>query len=276
MLLLIVISTVVPACSYNSKMLIQDDTSVVEIPVPQAGKSEIEDLPAAENKSNEFEEVKPQDGSSAASLFSASPRRFIDVFYGTVETLDGTVSTSSDSGVVCLFSCISTAHSASRVVHFRPSALYGIRVGTWLENYPYVGFAGDVSYLQANAPGVRIWYVPLSLVMMGRYPFLKTDTAPDGHLQLYGGVMISRVTGDIEVQFSPEMSGRIGGSADGFGTGVLLGIAWRLPPYAVFGEYRLMNASLDFDSESKFFGGSTSASADLKSRQMAFGVSYTF
>jgi len=272
---LMVISILVPACSYHGRILKRDDTSVVEIPAAQVGKSDSEAPAAAKNKSNEFEVVKPKNGNSAASLSSSAPRHFIDVFYGTAKTLDGAVSVSSESGgAFCLLPPCNVVHSVSRTVHFDPSSLYGIRVGTWLENYPYVGFAGELSYLQANAPGVRIWYVPLSFVMMGRYPFLRTESVPDGRLQLYGGVMISLIAGDLEVDFTPVMSKR-GGSAGGLGAGALLGIAWHLPSFAVFGEFRMMRASLDFE-EKGLFGGSSSASVDLDSRQMVFGVSYKY
>ncbi len=90
--------------------------------------------------------------------------------------------------------------------------------------------------------------------------------------------MASEIIGDIEVDFTPQMPQKVGGFSDGFnaGGGVLLGIAWHFSSYAFFGEFRAMKAKLDYDSESGFFGGSESASTELESRQMVFGVSRKF
>ncbi len=101
---------------------------------------------------------------------------------------------------------------------------------------------------------------------------------PDGRLQLYGGLMMSEVIGEIEVDFTPQMPRKVGGFSDGFnaGGGVLIGIAWHFPSYAFFSEFRMMKANLDYDSESGLFGGSESAGSDLESRQMVFGVSHKF
>ncbi len=251
----------------------------MEILAAQTGQTADEKLRADKNTSNTFEKVKPQDGSADASRSSASPKHFIDVFYGTAKTLDGEVSvTSSSSGAFCLFPpCPAGSHTVKRIVHFQPSAVYGIRVGKWFENYPYFGFAGDLSYLEANAPGVRIWYAPLSIILMGRYPLCKTESVPEGRLRLYGGAMLSTVIGDMEVDFTPDASSKISGAAGRFigGVGGLLGVAWHFPSFALFSEYRFMKIGLDFE-EKGLFGGSTSASADLESRQLVFGASYKY
>jgi hypothetical protein len=274
-LLLMVISTVVAACSYNGRILKQDDTSVVENPAVQGGQSDVEGLPAEKIKSNTFEEVKPRDGNSVESLIPSAPRSFIDVFYGTVTTLDNNVSASSN-GIVCVSPCTGPASSVSRTVQFHPSALYGIRVGNWFENYPYFGIAGDVSYLQGSAPGVRIQYVPISFVMMGRYPFFRTDKVPDGRLQFYGGAMVSLGVGILEVEFTPDMRTSVGGYSDGHGVGALGGIAWHLPSYALFFEFRITRDWLHFKQNSIWGPGPDSANVELASRQMVFGVSYKY
>jgi hypothetical protein len=220
--------------------------------------------------------LKAQDPKRAAEDVSVSPRHFLDIFYGLVTTADDSVSAFSQDD--CFFFCSNTTHAASRNIHFGPSSAFGFRIGGWLKSYPRVGLAADFSYLQANAPGVNIWYLPISFVVLGRYPFLRTDSMPDGRLQLYGGLMMSEVIGDIEADFTPQMPRKVGGFSDGFnaGGGILLGIAWHFPSYAIFSEFRMIKAHLDYDSGSGLFGGSESASAELESRQMVFGVSHKF
>jgi hypothetical protein len=219
--------------------------------------------------------LRAQEAKDAAAELSSSPRHFFDIFYGPVTTVDTAVSAFSQDS--CFIFCSNTTHSVSRTVHFERSAVFGLRIGGWLRSYPRIGLAADFSYLQANAPGVSIWYVPISFVVLGRYPFLSSDSMPDGRLQLYGGLMMSEVIGDIEVDFTPEMPRKVGGSSDRFniGGGVLLGIAWRFSSFAFFSEFRMMKASLDSE-ESGLFGGSSSASADLETKQTVFGLSHRF
>ena len=220
--------------------------------------------------------LNAQDVKAAAADVSVSPRHFFDIFYGSVTTADSNVSSFSQDE--CIIFCYNTTHSASRDVHFGQSAAFGVRIGGWLKSYPHIGLAADFSYLQTNAPGVDIWYLPISFVVMGRYPFFRTDSVPDGRLQFYGGLMFSEVIGDIEVDFTPQMPRKTGGLIFRFnpGGGVLLGIAWHFSSYAFFSEFRMMKANLDYDSDSGLFGGSESASAELESRQMVFGVSSKF
>jgi hypothetical protein len=261
-LLLIIVCSIVSGCSSTKGKILKPDVASI----PET--THVDDPPTVKLKSNEFEEVKPREGVSAASLLSAAPRHFIDLFFGTATTLDGDVSAPSH---------IANTQSVSRNVQFRSSALFGIRVGTWLENYPYFGLAGEVSYFQANASTVSIWYVPISFLVMGRYPFLRTDTVPDGRLQLYGGALVSLIgPGDIEVDFTPETANKAGNIAVGTGVGVLLGIKWCLPSYALFSEFRLKQDNMEFRQIGLYGEAPESVSADLESRQLLFGVSFRY
>lgn len=207
---------------------------------------------------------------------TSSPIHFLDFFYGSATTADADVYAFSRDSFFLLATY--NTRSAHRNVHFSPSNVFGIRTGGWLKNYPSIGIAADFSLLQANAPGVSIQLVPISFVMMGRYPFLSNETQPDGQLQLYGGLMMSLVIGDIKVDFRPQMTREVGGSSSDFNTGggVLFGIAWHFSSYAVFGEFRMIKASVDYDNEGGFLSAPESASADLETRQIVFGVSYKY
>jgi len=67
----------------------------------------------------------------------------------------------------------------------RSSALFGLRFGRWLDDVPWFGLAVDASYFRP-APDVQT--VPLSLLVMVRYGFLKDEEFTRGRLQPYVGV----------------------------------------------------------------------------------------
>ncbi len=208
----------------------------------------------------------------------SAPTKFVDVFYGWASTDDSNVSASSENP--CFLFCTYNLQSSQRRVEFDSSSVFGIRIGGWLEGYPSIGLAADFSYLQARAPGVTIWYVPISFAVLGRYGFLRTDALPEGRVQIYGGLMISEVIGDIEVDFRPQMTTPVGGFTFDFNLagGLLLGAAWHFPSYALFSEFRMMNASLEYDvsGDDALFGGSEKAKADLDTKQIVIGASYKF
>jgi hypothetical protein len=223
---------------------------------------------------------KQEDGAAAKTggARRSAPTKFVDIYYGWASTDDSNVSASYENP--CFLFCTYDLQSAQRKVRFDSSNVFGIRIGGWLDGYPSIGLAADFSYLQARAPGVTIWYVPISFVVLGRYGFLRTDALPEGRVQIYGGLMISEVIGDIEVDFRPQMTTPVGGFTFDFNLagGLLLGAAWHFPSYALFSEFRMMNASLEYDvsGDDALFGGSEKAKADLDTKQIVIGVSYKF
>ncbi len=216
-----------------------------------------------------------------ADVKPVSPRGFVDVFYGSVTTADDYVTATSQGD--CFLFC-SPPTDYGQQAHFRKSSVFGVRVGGWLKDYPAIGLAADFSFLNAKAPGVAdpsspwtttsgvsIRYMPISFVFLARYSLLRTDPIPDGRIQLYGGLMLSAVIGEIDVN-------GVEGSSTDFGFGTLLGLAWHFPSFAVFGEYRMMQVSLDYDSsEDDWISfGTTAISADLDTKQLVYGVSFKF
>lgn len=262
---------------------------VFDVMKPEKDKSapETERAPA-ESQDNEsqppayvFDAMKPGSDKIGKDGKPLPPRHFFDVFYGSVTTSDDTVSAYSQD--FCLIFCGPPSYY-SQHADFGSSSAFGVRFGAWLKDYPAVGLAGDFSYLRAEAPGtpdisvpgayttgVSIWYTPISFVFLVRSSFLRSDPVPDGRVQLYGGLMLAWVIGDIDVN-------GVGGFSDAnFGVGALAGIAWHFPSFALFGEYRMMNASLSYDSsDSDFSLDNTTASADLDTKQAVFGVSFKY
>jgi len=83
----------------------------------------------------------------------------------------------------------------------------GGRGGYWLESVPWLGFALDASQFTANEaepPGggrvLKLRVVPLSGLLMLRYPLLKSGDFPRGQVYTYAGVgpgaFLTRARGD--------------------------------------------------------------------------------
>jgi hypothetical protein len=207
-----------------------------------------------------------QDNNSSTTSTIKSPKRFFDVFYGTVKATDANVSGSFQPD--CFLFCPPPTYF-SQQEHFGTSSVYGVRIGKWFETYPFLGLAADISYLSADATNASVWYVPISFEFLARYSLFRAESLPDGRLQLYGGFMLSLVVGDVRV------NGMEGSLTTNFGYGALLGIAWHFPSFAIFSEYRVMQVSLSYDYQG-LFGGTQSASVDLNPEQMVFGFSYKY
>lgn len=204
------------------------------------------------------------------------PRHFVDVYYGSAATADADVAASSRYAQSnCFLFCGPVSYSFyGGKTHFQTSPVYGVRTGKWLESRPAVGLAADFSRLTAKAPDVDIWYMPISFVVLARSSFLENDDVPEGRFQLYGGLMLSWVSGSIKVN-------GVGGDSHEVGYGALAGVALHLRSFAVFGEYRIMSARLKHDTTTSEFGNTlggttTSANVDLDTNQALFGVSHTY
>jgi hypothetical protein len=213
------------------------------------------------------EAVKGLEASAEKERVSLPLRNFFDLYYGYVTTKNGSVSASSQGS--CFLFC-GPAQYFSQQAGYEPSSAFGIRFGTWFDKYPAFGIALDIAYLTAESPRVRAWYMPIAFEPLVRYSLLASDAVPDGRLQLYGGLTLALVIGDIKVNGT-------GGAARDFGYGGLLGVAWHFPSFAVFGEYRIFDTKLTYDSSNDWFSfGQSNASADLKTRQLVCGVSFKY
>ncbi len=201
----------------------------------------------------------------AATKRTNALRNFIDLYYGYVTTENSTISASTQGD--CFLFCGPVQYFSGQA-HYEPSSAFGVRYGTWFDKYPALGLALDIAYLSAEAQNVRTWYVPIAVEPLARYSMLSTDVVPDGRLQVYGGLTLALVIGNIRVNGT-------GGSSAEFGFGGLLGAAWHFPSFAVFGEYRIFDTKLSYDSSDDWISfGQSKASASLDTKQMVFGVSF--
>jgi opacity protein-like surface antigen len=153
----------------------------------------------------------------------------------------------------------------------RSSPAFGLRVGRWLDNLqvPWLGVAFDVSYFRP-APDVQT--IPLSLLLMARYGFLKDDEFPGGRLQPYVGLgpgfFISNASGAVGFQEVDDTSRNIGLDAR-------VGLALRIDEnWAAFTEYRFTHFSPSWSVD--VFGGKADASTSFNTHHIVLGVSYRF
>jgi opacity protein-like surface antigen len=153
----------------------------------------------------------------------------------------------------------------------RSSPSFGVRVGKWLDDlqWPWLGVAFDVSYFR---PSTDVQTVPLSLLLMLRYGFLKDEEFPGGRLQPYVGVgpglFISHLNGTIGAQQGDDTSTDIGVDAR-------VGVAYRIDSnWAAFTEYRFTHVSPSWSVD--IFAGKADASNTFNTHHILLGVSYRF
>ncbi len=137
--------------------------------------------------------------------------------------------------------------STTKSLSFDTSGTIGVRGGYWFERWPWVGLAADLSYFSRKAAGADIDLVPLSGLVMLRYPMLISEQFPKGRLQPYMGIgpglFFSHASIDFDPPFGSVNHGDIHVGFDG-----RAGLAWQLyKRLSVFLEYRFTRVSLDYE-----------------------------
>lgn len=262
-----------------------------EAPAPEQAQTEhpaveteqpayIMDIMTTEGGSSAAGQPPGKNGAAAAPAKAGPKRHFVDLFLGSVSTDGDNVSATSSGS--CFIFC-GPAGDYGQYADYEDSTIVGMRIGAWLEDHPAIGIAGDFSYLNADAPGipsavipgavsegVSAWYMPISLAFLVRVPLLRSEPVPEGRVQFYGGLMLSLVLGDIKVN-------GVGGTTTSLGTGMLAGIALHFPSIALFGEYRILNTDLDYDSaDDDWSFDTTKISANMNTDQVIFGMSIKY
>jgi len=153
----------------------------------------------------------------------------------------------------------------------RSSPLFGLRFGRWLEdfNLSWLGVAADVSYFR---PATDVQTVPLSVLVMARYGFLKDDEFKAGRLQPYvglgGALFFSNLSGTIGFQEASDTSTDVG-------LDTRVGVAFMIDAnWAAFTEYRFTHVTPSWNV--KVFDGTTSASTTFNTHHIILGLSYRF
>jgi opacity protein-like surface antigen len=156
----------------------------------------------------------------------------------------------------------------------------GGRLGYWFEKLPWLGVSLDLSYFKADGEKAEFDAVPLSLLLMLRWPLFKSEKFPKGKLQPYTGVGPGYFFTDSRVNFRPALQDSASGSSGEIGLDVRAGLAWQFHKHwAIFGEYRYTDVKIDFTQEDflpLFSGTDVSVKTHLKTNHYLVGISYRF
>jgi hypothetical protein len=139
----------------------------------------------------------------------------------------------------------------TKQLDFGTTGTFGVRGGYWIAPLPWVGMAVDLSFFQRKAEGARIDLVPLSFLVMLRYPILTSDEFPKGRLQPYVGIGPSFFYSHASMDFdSPLGHVTHGNLFSDIGLDVRAGASWQASSHiAVFVEYRFTHVNLDYKEE---------------------------
>ena len=201
---------------------------------------------------------------------------FIDIYGGWANTRDADVDVSiSSSGLGFV-----NMESHKEKVDFASSYGLGARAGYWFEKLPYVGIAGDLSYFKAENKTADIYVVPVSLLLMLRWPLLKNEDFPKGRLQPYVGIGPGFFFSVTKVDFRPTLPKTFSGTSFDVGLDLRAGIAWQFQKHlALLGEYRYTDFSIDLEQTDilyGFAGTKETMKTELATNHFLIGISYRF
>jgi len=201
---------------------------------------------------------------------------FLDVYGGESATRGANVN--AEATYYNIFGSSSQNHTEK--VDLDSSFTMGGRLGYWSEKLPWLGVSLDLSYFKAEGEKAEFDVVPLSLLLMLRWPLFKSENFPKGKLQPYAGVGPGYCFTDSRVNFRPTLQDSASGSSGEIGFDVRTGLAWQFHKHwAIFGEYRYSDVKIDFRQEdflAIISGSEESIKTHLKTNHYLAGISYRF
>jgi len=201
---------------------------------------------------------------------------FADLYFGEASTQSADVSVDISSSSLGFM----RQYTTTKKVDFDDSFMFGGRVGYYFESLPWVGFALDLSYFQADGKNVDNDIVPISLLLMLRWPLFKSENFPKGRLQPYTGIGPGFFLADSKADFRPAVPERVSGSSTDVGIDIRFGLAWQFHKrMALFGEYRHTDFSIDLKQTDILYGLAGSEEkmkTGLTTNHFLMGISYRF
>jgi opacity protein-like surface antigen len=201
---------------------------------------------------------------------------FIDIYGGWASTQDADVDVSISSSSLGFVS----TESHTEKVDFDSSYALGVRAGYWFEKFPYVGIAGDLSYFKAENKTTGIHVIPISLLLMLRYPLFRSEKFPRGRIQPYAGIGPGFFISVSDVDFRPTLPKTFSGTSFDVGLDLRAGIAWQFHKHlALFGEYRYTDFSIDLEQTDILYGlagTKETMKTQLATNHFLIGISYRF
>jgi hypothetical protein len=167
-----------------------------------------------------------------------------------------------------------TLSRTKTTVEFDTAATYGGRLGYWFEGLPWLGLALDVSFFQPH-PDLSV--IPVSVLLMLRYPIWPSEVAPDGQLQPYlgigPGVFISHV--ESGTGLNPALPSTFSETSVQPGLDLRAGLAWQFhKSFAIYGEYRFTYAKPQFEGDIPV--PNATLDTTVSSHHFLVGISYRF
>jgi len=201
---------------------------------------------------------------------------FIDIYGGWASTPSADVDVSISSSSLGFVS----TESHTGKVDFGSSYTLGARAGGYFEKLPYVGIAGDLSYFKAENGTTEIHVIPISLLLMLRYPLFKSEKFPHGRIQPYVGIGPGFFVSVSNVDFRPALPKTVSGTCFDVGLDLRTGITWQFQKrLALFGEYRYTNFNIDLEQTDILYGlagTQQTMKTHLTTNHFLIGVSYRF
>jgi hypothetical protein len=164
--------------------------------------------------------------------------------------------------------------STRREVRYDSSGTYGGRIGYWFEGLPWLGVSMDVSLFK---PVDDVTIIPLSALLMLRWPLLPSEAVPDGQLQPYlavgPGAFVAHLDG--ATHFSPALPSTFTDTSVEPGLDLRAGLAWQFHRrFAVLGEYRFTHVRPHFQDNIPVAG--TTLDTTFNTHHFILGISFRY
>jgi opacity protein-like surface antigen len=135
-----------------------------------------------------------------------------------------------------------------------------------------MGLALDVSYFELEADGTKTKVLPVSALVMLRYPADRLQP----YIGVGAGVFFTDTKVDIQLAGQNK---NFSDTAIDFGLDTRVGLAWRLfRRFAVFGEYRFTYFEADYSDKIESGGTESDVNIEIDNKVHSFllGISYRF
>jgi opacity protein-like surface antigen len=208
--------------------------------------------------------IKKRETARMAATVPSKETWFADLYLGGVVPEKGNV-----NGEAAPFG-VSINDSAK--ADYDNTYIVGGRAGFWSPSNRWMGLALDVSYFELEADGTETKVLPVSALVMLRYP--------GDRLQPYIGIGAGVFFTDtkVDIQLSGENK-NFSDTAVDFGLDTRAGLAWRLfRRFAIFGEYRFTYFEADYSDKIDSGGTESDVNIEIDNKVHYFllGFSYRF
>ena len=197
------------------------------------------------------------------SCAHAFAETFIDI-YG------GVAGTSSRDVTVSVFNFPSPDITATKSITFDDSVSVGVRAGGWSASLPWLGGGVDLSYFRADGDNMKIAVIPLSTLVMFRYPLFRSSDYSSGRLQPYAAIGPGFFFYHASADFRPRVPKEVNENGYSVGIDVRAGLTLLLTRrVGVFGEYRYTYFTIDENFLDRFGVG-------IETNHLLCGLSFRF